>query len=150
MKTHIVIHHSFSPDRDILDWQGIRNYHVNDLGWSDIGYHWGIELVNGIPEVIMGRDPSRPGAHAKELDFNRKSFGICVVGNFDQAAPPWEVLTRLKKVCFWLMAAYDIPPGNVLGHRDVGLLAGYDWQAGQYKTCPGRLFPLDEFKASLV
>jgi N-acetyl-anhydromuramyl-L-alanine amidase AmpD len=149
-KTHIVIHHSYSPDRLGLDWQGIRTYHTVHRGWSDIGYHWGIERVGAEYEIVMGRPANRAGAHAKELGFNRKSFGVCIVGAFDAAPPERGAIEKLRQLCAWLIEDFDIPPEHILGHRDVGMLAGFDWTRGEYKTCPGKAFPLDEFRASLT
>jgi N-acetyl-anhydromuramyl-L-alanine amidase AmpD len=47
----------------------------------------------------------------------------------------------------WLMNLYDIPVENILGHREVGKLAGHDWRLGQFKTCPGKGFDMDKFRA---
>ena len=43
----------------------------------------------------------------------------------------------------------NIPQEHVIGHRDAGLMAGFDWRRGQYKTCPGRLFDTDAFQKRL-
>jgi N-acetyl-anhydromuramyl-L-alanine amidase AmpD len=82
--------------------------------------------------------------------MNRKSIGICVVGDFDSLRPSDELLNRLRKFTLGLMTVLDIPPEQVIGHRDAGLMDGFDWRKGEYKSCPGKKFPLDEFKLSLI
>lgn len=81
--------------------------------------------------------------------MNQLGFGVCLVGNFDEEVPPEAALVKLREVVRYLMRAHEIPPRNVLGHREIGLRAGFDWTKGQYKSCPGRMFSLEEFRASL-
>jgi N-acetyl-anhydromuramyl-L-alanine amidase AmpD len=90
-----------------------------------------------------------PGAHCKEAGMNGRSIGICVVGNFELAPPDLVMLKALRDICFAVMVNHGIPAQNVIGHRDAGLMAGFDWRKGQYKTCPGRLFPMDALRSLL-
>lgn len=53
----------------------IRRWHVEDNGWSDIGYHYIIDR-NGV--VIEGRPLERTGAHTK--GHNTGTVGICLIG----------------------------------------------------------------------
>jgi len=144
--SHIIVHHSWTRDTPSLSLDAIRRYHVETNGWSDIGYHWVVELVQKRFEVIMGRPLTRTGAHAIELDMNHRAIGICLVGKFDNHVPPAGLLDKTEQLILWLQATYKIPGQNILGHRDVGMMAGYDWQQDQYKSCPGASFPLQEFK----
>ena len=97
--TEAVVHCSYTtPDMDI-DAEWIRNVHVNENGWKDIGYHYVI-LRDGTIE--LGRDISRAGAHV--LGHNKSTIGICLVGgkakgnrnisNFTEAQ--WKALSKLK------------------------------------------------------
>lgn len=147
----IVIHHSFSADHpDHVNWSAIRRWHTGHNGWRDIGYHFGVELINGHPEILVGRMLNETGAHCTNAGMNRKSLGICVVGNFDAEVPSDDILDTLRRFILGIISVLDIPNDQIIGHRDAGLMDGFDWRRGEFKTCPGRLFPLDEFKRSLI
>lgn len=146
----IIIHHSLTKDGQVPDWPAIRRYHVETNGWNDIGYHWGIEDVDGKLVLQTGRAVGTAGAHCKEAGMNQRSIGVCVVGNFDLAPPSVEKVYFLRDLCYSLMVNYQIPASKVIGHRDAGLLAGFDWQKGQFKTCPGRLFPMASLRDILA
>lgn len=139
----IIIHHSFTPDDDNKrEWAAIRNYHVNELGWKDVGYHYGLEKWEGQVAICIGRPEFNVGAHTKEMNMNRRSLGICVVGNYDEKPPEQAKLDMLKTLCLKKMDEYGIIPDNVLGHREVGEWVGLDWRKGEFKTCPGRKFDM--------
>jgi hypothetical protein len=142
-KTHIVIHHSLTVDGNTVDWQAIRRYHTKVLGWADVGYHWGIEEINGEIEILAGRPMDYSGAHCLEL--NSVGIGICCVGNFDGHIPTTELLNKLRDFVRWLMRLYSIPSSNVVGHGEAQAAAGVP----DAKTCPGRLFHMEEFRRSL-
>jgi len=138
---YLIIHHSLTEDSGTVSWQAIRRYHVDECAWDDIGYHFGIELIQSPPEepryeILIGRMPNLPGAHTKGM--NNKSIGICCVGNFDVLAPPPDQWFLCKNLVGWLMDVYGIPRENVRGHRDFAA-----------KTCPGRLFDMVRFRAEL-
>jgi N-acetylmuramoyl-L-alanine amidase len=146
---YIVVHHSLTKDGQTVNWEAIRRYHVETNGWSDIGYHHGIERVGGVLVAMRGRSETQPGAHTKEMHMNSRSLGVCVVGNFDLAPPDIETLMFLRDLCFAGMVNHRIPASNVIGHRDAGRMAGHDWRRGQFKTCPGRLFPMNSLRDML-
>lgn len=58
----------------------IKRWHVEDNGWSDIGYHFIIDR-DGI--VVKGRPLDRAGAHVK--GHNANSIGIALFGGFGGA-----------------------------------------------------------------
>jgi N-acetyl-anhydromuramyl-L-alanine amidase AmpD len=87
----------------------------------------------------MGRMPNEIGAHCKEDRMNQRSLGICCVGNFDEIKPPdaqWQMCLRLVR---YYMEIHGIKAGNVIGHRE----------RATYKSCPGTMFDMDEFRSLL-
>lgn len=75
----IVIHCSATPEDRDVSTETIRGWHVNERKWSDIGYHYVIELSG---KVINGRPLERAGAHVR--GFNKNSIGICYVGGMSR------------------------------------------------------------------
>lgn len=136
--THIVIHHSLTVDGKTVSWGAIRKYHTQTNGWQDIGYHFGVELIDDTYEILVGRESTDPGAHCKENGMNSKSLGICVVGNFDLAPPPPAQMDKLVKHVKSLMQQWGIPKANIHRHHDFSA-----------KSCPGNQFPWDQFMAQL-
>lgn len=138
----VMIHHSLTKDSGSVSWGAIRNYHVGTNGWSDIGYHFGVELANvgrdgaPVPEVFIGRHWNRNGAHCRHGGMNSKSLGVCVVGNFDETAPPEDVLAATGSFVAFLCNYFGIATEGIIGHRDFN----------PAKTCPGTLFDLDAFR----
>ena len=136
---NIILHHSLTKDSETVSWSAMRFYHMHDLGWIDIGYHFGIELIGSKYEIITGRLLTQEGAHCSQDGMNRKSVGICFVGNFDLMEPPipqWDLGLNLVRS---LMNILDIPREKVYGHRNFA----------HYKTCPGKLFDLDKFRREI-
>ena len=122
----IIIHHSLTKDGRTVSWSAIRKYHM-DKKYRDIGYHFGIEKVNDYYEILFGRMVGEEGAHCRQLGMNRRSIGICCVGNYDKYSVPQEQWDLALKLCSWLIDMYNIPFSHVLGHRDFAT----------YKSCPG-------------
>ena len=135
----IILHHSLTADSETVSWQAIRRYHINDLKWRDVGYHYGVELVNDRHEILVGRMPNDSGAHCRQQGMNRQSLGICFVGNFDDGKPPQEMWLMGLKFVRSLMGIYSIPRQNIKGHREFC----------DYKSCPGYFFNLNKFRGQL-
>jgi hypothetical protein len=129
----IAIHHSLTEDSQTLSWEAIRRYHVETNGWSDIGYHFGVELVGTEIFILAGRGLQYEGAHTKGL--NGTHIGVCVVGNYDIITPSGEHLIKLANLCNGLMRIYDIDPINIVYHSEYAP-----------KSCPGNKFPKELFK----
>ena len=138
--THIIIHHSLTEDSKTVSWDAIRKYHIENQGWADIGYHFGIEMgPNGKYMIIGGRPLNRVGAHCKEEHMNSVGIGFCFVGNFDIITPPTPLLVEGGKYIKGLMDEFGIIPANVRGHRDYAT----------YKSCPGNKFDMSIFRDML-
>ena len=74
----IIVHCSATREGQNIPVETIRKWHVEGRGWTDIGYHFYID-ING--NIYKGRDISRSGAHCK--GHNRYSIGICYCGGVE-------------------------------------------------------------------
>ena len=143
-KTHVVIHHSATADSGTVSWNAIRRYHKS-LGWRDIGYHLGIELITDGAgqshyEALLGRPILDDGAHCYQWGMNKVGLGVVFVGDYDAAPPPEEMLLFAAPHVKSIMDVFNIPANRhyVLGHREFAP-----------KTCPGKHFDLDKFARML-
>ena len=126
--TQVIVHQTDTDDATV---ESVRNYHVNVKGWRDIGYHWGVEKVDRVYRVHMGRLPTETGAHVGGK--NSTSIGVCLVGNFSRAKPPAELLKYAAKFVSWLSwVSGDLP---VVGHNELA-----------NTECPGKHFDMDRFR----
>lgn len=144
---YIIIHHSATPDGNTYNTDAIRQYHIEVNGWADIGYHFLIEKVGDEYILLRGRHHTKIGAHCKDLDMNKKSLGVCLVGNFDILEPPQEQMIKTLYTVRGLQQHYGIDTTKVLGHREVQALAGIE--ESKRKTCPGKRFDMDKFRVCL-
>jgi len=133
----IILHHSLTQDSETVSWGAIRKYHINECGWRDIGYHFGIELLRDDYEILIGRFAEEVGAHTKGENYD--SIGICFVGAYDIDPPPdimWKKGLRLVR---FLCYTYNIATDKIFGHR----------KFAPYKSCPGRAFDLNKFRREI-
>jgi N-acetylmuramoyl-L-alanine amidase len=159
----IVLHHSLTKDGDTVSWDAIRTFHTSwkcegyivrpdqvqglinqgapvERPWSDIGYHFGIERINGRYEILSGRMMTEPGAHCSQNGMNKRALGICFVGAFDEMPVPVDQLALGLRLVRSLMEIFNITLGNIYGHRELA----------PYKSCPGKRFDLKQFRADLL
>jgi N-acetyl-anhydromuramyl-L-alanine amidase AmpD len=132
----IIIHHSASTDGKIQNWGQIRRYHVDNRGWSNIGYHYGIELVGYDYEILVGRWENENGAHCPGQ--NKSALGICLVGNFELSPVPARQWQSAIKLVRQLCVNHDLTPDYVYKHSNFKATA-----------CPGKYFDLEKFKDDL-
>jgi N-acetylmuramoyl-L-alanine amidase len=141
----IVVHHSLTEDQKVVDWEAIRKYHTEVKGWSDIGYHFGVEFISDGYKILQGRSILRQGAQVK--DFNSQSLGVCMVGNFDLNPVPhdqWQLTLQLVRKLQWFL---HIPTDNVIGHREAQELL--QMPLDQRKSCPGTKCDMGVFRSDL-
>jgi N-acetylmuramoyl-L-alanine amidase len=88
----IIIHCSATKEGRDIKTKTIRSWHMKGRGWSDIGYHFVIELDG---TIVDGRPMERIGAHTR--GYNRDSIGICYVGGLDSDKRAKDTRTAQQK-----------------------------------------------------
>ena len=71
----IVVHCSDTPPTMDVTIDLLRQWHVTENGWSDIGYHWFVKRDGSLHEC---RSEKYQGAHCKRV--NDISLGVCLEG----------------------------------------------------------------------
>lgn len=136
---YIIMHDSLTKDGETVSWGAIRKFHKEVKGWSDIGYHFGIELIGETYEVLLGRIIGQQGAHCP--GFNTIGIGICLIGNFDESTVPegqWDLAVKLVA---HLSMALGIANANIMGHREA--------MPGE-RTCPHKNFDCVLFRYDVL
>ncbi|MEU5182748.1 N-acetylmuramoyl-L-alanine amidase [Streptomyces longwoodensis] len=89
--------------------RGIYAYHVQQLGWRDIGYNFLVDKCGTLYEGRKG-GVDRPvlGAHA--YGFNTETSGIAVLGTFTTAAPGEAVTSAVARLAAWKLGLYGVSP----------------------------------------
>ena len=112
----IIVHCADTPEGRDVRTAEIKRWHTEERGWSDIGYHWVVELDGSLH---AGRPEEVSGAHCK--GHNSDSIGICYVGGSDASGNPKDTPTEaqkeaLKELIVGLLDRYS--DAEVFGHRD--------------------------------
>ncbi len=143
-----MIHHGAAPDTYTDGAAVVRsywNYHVNSLGWSDIGYNYLTDKFGNIYKGRMNADPQNQdcrGAHAGAS--NNESIGVSFLGNSDVTIPTEAQLDATAEFMGWWFNVRGYDPTasanitlqsggtasvpRICGHKDVNI-GGTD--------CPG-------------
>ena len=124
----IVIHCADTPSTMDIGLKEIRNWHVNDNGWKDVGYHY---IIRRDGTLEKGRNIEVIGSHV--YGHNKNSIGICLVGGKpignqkrDINLFTIEQLETLESLLFNLKGFLQEPNLKIVGHC----------QLDKKKTCP--------------
>ncbi|KAK4879904.1 hypothetical protein RN001_008050 [Aquatica leii] len=118
--THVIIHHSTGPtclNENLCKKRvkSIQNYHIEHNRWDDIGYNF---LVGEDGNVYEGRGWDKSGAHAP--NYNDRSIGICVIGDYSSSPPNAAALNALKLLISCGETSGKITSDyKLVGHRQV-------------------------------
>jgi N-acetyl-anhydromuramyl-L-alanine amidase AmpD len=118
---YIVIHHSATDAGSAKIFDRAHR----GRGWDELGYHFvlcnGNGGADGLVEVGSRWGKQKWGAHCggtPDNEYNNFGIGICLVGSYTKKLPSRRQLAALEELVTWLAAKYDIPPRNIIGHRD--------------------------------
>ena len=104
----IVIHCSATPSTMDIGVEKIREWHVDENGWDDVGYHY---VVTRSGVLQSARPEEYQGAHATKVNW--RSIGICLVGGSNSNGD-WEnnfndaQFITLKSLILDLLKRYEI------------------------------------------
>ena len=132
----IVIHCSATPPTMDIGVEKIKEWHVTDNGWDDVGYHHIIKRL-GITEIA--RSEEMQGAHAAKVNW--RSIGICLVGGSNSNGD-WEnnftdsQFVSLKALILDLIKRYDMPKD----FKQIKKIIGH-YQVDDKKECPSFKVP---------
>ncbi|MFH0939959.1 MAG: peptidoglycan recognition family protein [Planctomycetota bacterium] len=137
---YIVLHHS-ATTRGSAESFDVFHRHVK--GWQSLGYHFviGNGAEQGDGKIIAGPRwySQEVGAHANSVEYNEHGIGICLVGNFNEHAPTSAQLAATRALVRRVCLEFKISASNILGHNQIRL--------GGSTACPGKFFPIEEFRA---
>jgi N-acetylmuramoyl-L-alanine amidase len=123
-------------DEAVATWRGWQNFHMDTNGWSDIGYHFGIDARG---RLYQGRDDDNLGAHVGGWNTGNIGFNFMQDGRF------YELTDLQKETVKALFDAgiprLDIPPLKTLVRNPDSRYGVYTHQElpNQATACPGDL-----------
>ena len=116
----IIIHCTATPEGRNVTVEDLRQWHVVENGWSDIGYHFFIDLEGEIHEC---RPLERTGAHTRGHNYG--SIGIAYAGGMSadegEVSTPKDTrnINQKDSLDFLLADLKDLYPRvKIYGHRD--------------------------------
>ncbi|XP_057568961.1 peptidoglycan recognition protein 1 isoform X1 [Hippopotamus amphibius kiboko] len=105
-----------TPASCLRQVQNVQHYHVQTLGWCDVGYNF---LIGEDGLIYEGRGWNTLGAHSGPI-WNPRAFGISFMGNYMDRVPPDRAIRAAES-----LLACGVTQGfltrnyEVKGHRDV-------------------------------
>lgn len=123
---YVVIHHSAVPAT--VTAAQIAKFHVKNMGWPGIGYHF---YIDGQGRIFHTNHLTTVCYHVGEYD--QQGVGICVGGNFTKTVPTMAQVRSAAHLVAWLLQELGLPLDAVRGHKEFidTQCPGYQWLAGQ-------------------
>ncbi|ODR06502.1 cold-shock protein [Mycolicibacillus koreensis] len=119
-----VVHHTagsndYSPKDSAPILQAIQAYHTRTLGWCDIAYN---ALVDKYGQVFEGRAGgiTRPVRGSHTGGFNRDTWGVAMLGNFDDEPPTTIQARTVARLLGWRLSLDGIDPLGTTTLRSAG------------------------------
>jgi uncharacterized protein with LGFP repeats len=119
-----VVHHTaetndYQPQDSLAIVQSIYAYHTRILGWCDIAYN---ALVDKYGQVFEGRAGALIGPVQGDHTggFNRETWGVAMIGNFDDIAPTPIQLNTLGRLLGWRLGLDRVAPKGTVTLASAG------------------------------
>lgn len=128
----IIIHHTATPNtKDFSREQAyrlsriIQRFHMEELGWDDIGQQLTISrggyVMEGRNRSLAAIGTGRHVLGAQLLGHNHHTIGIENEGTYAKAPVPAQLWSSLVDTCVWLCDVYGLDPFLAIrAHRDFG------------------------------
>ena len=128
----LTVHHTalkvYGDDRPAIErMRALYQYHAQNRGWGDVGYHF---VVDEDGQIYEGRAGGKyvVGGHA--YCANVGTIGVALMGNFDREKPTQKQMQGLQWLLDDLSKQYGIQPGTtvrfrgeeldpIVGHREL-------------------------------
>jgi uncharacterized protein with LGFP repeats len=119
-----VVHHTagsndYSPLESAGIVKAIYTYHSKTLGWCDIAYNALIDKYGQVFEGAAG-GLTKPVEGSHTGGFNRDTWGVAMMGNFDDVAPTPIQIRMVGRLLGWRLAMDDVDPKGTVGLVSVG------------------------------
>ena len=119
-----VVHHTaesndYEPQDSAAIVQSIYAYHTQILGWCDIAYN---ALVDKYGQVFEGRAGALLGPVQGDHTggFNNDSWGVAMIGNFDDIAPTPIQLHTIGRLIGWRLGIDHVNPMGTVALPSAG------------------------------
>jgi uncharacterized protein with LGFP repeats len=119
-----VVHHTaenndYQPQDSAAIVQSIYAYHTQILGWCDIAYN---ALVDKYGQVFEGRAGALTGPVQGDHTggFNRETWGVAMIGNFDEVAPTPIQLHTIGRLLGWRLGLDRVDPRGTVTLASAG------------------------------
>lgn len=122
--SEVIVHCTATPEGRDVSVATIRNWHVKDRGWNDIGYHW-IVMLDG--SIMPGRPESLVGSHV--AGRNTGTIGVVYVGGVDVNGKPKDTRTPAQKA-----ALLQLVKDRIQKYPSIKKVTGHNQYAA--KACP--------------
>ena len=119
-----VIHHTagsndYTPQDSAEIVRSIYAYHTKTLGWCDIAYN---ALVDKYGQVFEGRAGGidRPVEGSHTGGFNRDTWGVAMIGDFDDVPPTPIQLRTVGRLLGWRLSLAGVNPKGTVTLASAG------------------------------
>lgn len=115
--------------------RGIWHYHAVTQGWGDMGYNALVDKYGNIYEGRAGGlDRAVQGAHVG--GFNANTWGVSVLGDYQQTSPSQQAIQSLGEIIGWKAAVAGFDPMGQSYHA-----ADFNFRGSRYGQGQGAMFP---------
>ncbi|XP_067676719.1 uncharacterized protein [Haliotis asinina] len=117
---YVIIHHGASSECSYRQecvrlMQCYQNFHMDERGWSDIGYNF---AIGDDGNVYEGRGWGAVGSHT--VGYNKVSVGIAFIGKFNDREPSKAAFDALVVLLSHGVRYGELTPSyTLLGRRDI-------------------------------